>query len=260
MATRAGTKTAPARTSMAARREHPTPSQKKAEEETGVLEQETRVLEAELTMDAKLNKVVDVVEMLAHSTASLASDERLVQLERLVMELSEKRDNQSENGDEAGPVSAPPGTYLDRQQQQLLLTYDAFRTALGRAGAASIVQYRVVRNRGDSRGIGPEPEREGEFDDGGRITIEGPVDAGSSIMIYARGHNGAWGSTGPHHLTEVRLGIWTTDWIRLLPERIDRLEVLDRSRLPVRLGWPAHDDPAQPSPHSTQRIQREDLS
>jgi hypothetical protein len=198
-------------------------------------------------LEQRLAQVVDLVEILAQTGASRLSDERLVQLERRVMELSEQPSVSVD-------VAAPPGTFLTREQEQLVLTYDAFRTALGRVGAASIVLYRVVNCEERGAEGGAELE-ESDRNEAGTIYIQimqGHVDEGSSIVVYAHGENGTWGKTGPYPLKKIN-GLYTAV-IESPPHRIERLEVLDGSGRPVRLGFQLPREPDQVPTFANRRL------
>jgi hypothetical protein len=184
------------------------------------------------TLEQRLVQVVDLVEMLAQTRASGAGDERLVQLERRVMELGEASNQPTVTVDAVVAPPPVPGSYLTMEQQQLALTYDAFRTSLGRVGAASIVLYRVVEDVED------------EEDTVGVCITSGHVDDGSQIVVYgrsARRGDGQWGELGRARFAgyDCPTLIKTSD-----PEaQIDRLEVLDRSGRPVRLGFQLPPEP-----------------
>lgn len=177
------------------------------------------------SLEERLTQVVEAVEKLAQREAS---DERLVELAYRVMELKQPA---SVTVDTVVAAPQPPGTYLDTQQQRLVLNYDALLTALGRLGAASIVLYRVVGPRENKVGIRIES---GHVDDGSQIVVYG-----SSV---GRG-DGHWGELG----RAIFAGYNGTTWIQTLnPDaQIDRLEVLDRNGRPVRLGRPLPPKPDQ---------------
>jgi hypothetical protein len=197
------------------------------------------------TFETRLAKVVDLVEMVLETRSSGVSNEQFAEFARQLAEL---------NKPASVTVAAPPGPILTPVQEQLALTYDAFRTALGRVGAASIILYRAVI------------EGEGVFEpDGifaGEVLVEGNavlredrlrigvciehghVDDGSQIVVYgspAGQRDGIWGELGRATFSRHQ----SPTWIGLFPrgQQIDRLEVLDRSGRPVRLGWQLQDDP-----------------
>lgn len=191
------------------------------------------------TFETRLAQVVDLVEMVLETRASGVSNEQFAEFARQLAGL---------NKPPSVTVAAPPGPVLTREQEQLTLTYDAFRTAVGRVGAASIVLYRAVFERD---GVFAEEvlveENEVPREDRVRVGVcieHGHVDDGSKIVVYgspAGQSDGIWGELGRASFSRHQ----SPTWIGFFPrgQHIDRLEVLDCSGRPVCLGWQLQDDP-----------------
>ena len=117
----------------------------------------------------------------------------------------------------AGYGTPPTGPALSADQQSLALKYDAFRTMLGRHGAASIALYRIV----DEDYI--------EFDqllgERSSVVVYGrPADdLGQPIVAIGR----APCEDGRAHIPNLRDNV-----------HIDRVEILDADKQPVLFGRP----------------------
>jgi hypothetical protein len=98
------------------------------------------------------------------------------------------------------------------EQQRLVLTYDAFRTALGRPGAASLATFRIAQAK-----------------DG--ITLNGPI-PGGNLQAVAYAQNGAEIKRGPLE----RAG--PDYFFPIDVDLVTRLEVYDESCRPILLAVP----------------------
>jgi len=209
------------------------PSSRRAAAEAGTEAERARAAEqvavaaAELAVEAALDTQAERDAAGLPQRVVLMPSEELRSLVRSMIE-----------GLQGGGPAGPPadgasrvGDTLTVEQQQLTLTYDVFRTALGRRGAASIVLYRIDRDGTDTD----------------RIVIEQGVASGSWIVVYGRRS-----SQPDDPVVEIgRARYEEREQGAVIPglgacAHITRVEVLDRHGRPVRLGRPA-------GPHLTGR-------
>jgi hypothetical protein len=186
---------------------------------------------AEITVEVE--RVVEVVQ----ESPAAAPPMMLYPSEALVKALTQAMAAlQQSQSALAAAAPDPVGTSLTTGQQRLALTYDALRTALGRPGAASIVQYRVISyGAGYSGEFLPGEARDGQA---GIEIRHGHVDADDWIVVYGPQDgrpDGVYGEIG-----RARYAPAGPTWIPRLHahQPISRLEVHDRDGRPVRLGRP----------------------
>jgi hypothetical protein len=128
---------------------------------------------------------------------------------------------------------------LERDRDQLVLQYDALRTALGRPGAAALVLYRVVSRRREHSG-------------GTRVGIQiesGQASARNWIVLYGGTRTQA-GSVSEIGRAEYRPDGDLTTWVPVdIPDPVvSRLEVWDNEDgRPIRLGRRLDDHPPRSS-------------
>lgn len=115
------------------------------------------------------------------------------------------------------PPASP--TDLTPPQQRLALTYNAFRTLLGRPGAAAII--------GAARG-GPAN------DAGDVLTLTGPIPS-TRITVVAYGADGAEVGRDPEHQRDGEFRYATIPGLKD-EMTISRIEILDENHQPILLG------------------------
>ena len=111
----------------------------------------------------------------------------------------------------------PPANVLDAGQQSLVLKYDAFRTMLGRHGAASIALYRIV--------------------EGDNIVVEQGLAPRSTVVVYGR-----LADRTDRPTVEIGRAVYHDGRASIPGLRasvIDRVEILDADHKPVLFGRPA---------------------
>jgi hypothetical protein len=113
----------------------------------------------------------------------------------------------------------PSPTALTADQQRLALTYNAFRTLLGRTGAAAIISA--------TRG-GPDD------DAGDVLTLRGPIPP-TSITVVAYGSDGKEIGRDPEHRRHGEIRYATIPGLKD-EMTISRIEILDENRQPILLG------------------------
>jgi hypothetical protein len=124
------------------------------------------------------------------------------------------------------PPSSP--TDLTPPQQRMALTYNAFRTLLGRSGAAAIV--RATRGGPDNNA-------------GDVLTLEGPIPS-TRVTVVAYGPDGAEIGRDPEHRRDGEVRHATIPGLKD-EMTISRIEILDENHRPILLGPPL--GPFQPA-------------
>jgi hypothetical protein len=157
------------------------------------------------------------------ASAALTADMR-EQVRALISEAASERGDMAKALDRIGqaleslrPPASP--TDLTLPQRRLALTYNAFRTLLGRQGTAAIISA--------TRG-GPDN------DAGDVLTLRGPIPS-TPITVVAYGPNGAEIGRDPEHKRDGELRYATIPGLKD-EMTISRIEIFDENRQPILLG------------------------
>lgn len=157
------------------------------------------------------------------STSALANEMREM-VRAVISETAAQRGDLAEALDRLGRalegLRPPPSpTDLTFPQQRLALSYNAFRTLLGRAGAAAVI--------GAVRG-GPDG------DAGDVLTLSGPIPS-APITVVVYGPDGAELGRATEHRSEGELRYATIPGLKD-EMAISRIEILDANQHPILLG------------------------
>lgn len=157
-------------------------------------------------------------------TTSALADEMRELFRAVISETAAQRGDLAEALDRLGRalegLRPPPSpSDLTFPQRRLALTYDAFRTLLGRQGSAAI----ITATRG-----GPAK------DAGDVLTLTGPIPS-TKITVVAYGSDGAEIGRDPEHRRDGEVRHATIPGLKD-DMTISRIEILDENQHPILLG------------------------